>query len=107
MTPKPVRRRRQARLDVEAAARHYRKEGGATLEIGFIEAVEAGMAHICKHPASGSLRLAHLLRIEGLRVWPMKRFPYLIFYIDTEAAVDVVRVLHGERDLPALLRGDR
>jgi toxin ParE1/3/4 len=43
----------------------------------------------------------HELGIPGLRSWPLKRFPQLIFYIERADHIDVWRVLHGERDIPA------
>jgi toxin ParE1/3/4 len=56
-----------------------------------------------RHPATGSLRYAHELDLPELRFWPLKRFPYLVFYVDHANHVDVWRILHGERDIPAWL----
>jgi hypothetical protein len=57
------------------------------------------------HPASESPRSAQL-ELSGLRVWPLKRFPDLVFYFEREDRIDVVRVLHGKRDLAAWLARD-
>jgi len=35
----------------------------------------------------------------------VKRFPYLAFYVERADHVDVWRVLHGARDIPAWLKG--
>jgi plasmid stabilization system protein ParE len=36
----------------------------------------------------------------GLRYWPVPGFErYLVFYVPTSARIDVVRVMHGARDL--------
>ena len=35
----------------------------------------------------------------------MTRFPYLIFYFERDDCVDVWRVLHGQRDIPAWMNG--
>jgi toxin ParE1/3/4 len=40
-----------------------------------------------------------------LWVWPLRGFPYRIVYRDTGALLDVWRVLHAQRDIPAWLRG--
>jgi len=41
----------------------------------------------------------------GMRSWRVKRFPkYLIFYIPIEDGVEIVRVLHGARNLEAIFR---
>jgi hypothetical protein len=37
-------------------------------------------------------------------MWPIRRFPYLIFYIEQPDALDVWRVLHGQRDIPAWIQ---
>lgn len=75
--------------------------GGAPAALGFIDAIEAACRHIAGHPASGSLRYSHELHLPGLRAWPVKRYPHLIFYIERQGHVDVWRVLHGHRDIPA------
>lgn len=38
----------------------------------------------------------------GLRLFPVD--DYLIFYSQTGAGIDIVRVLHGARDIPSLFR---
>jgi toxin ParE1/3/4 len=42
--------------------------------------------------------------LADLRQWPVPGFEkYLIFYRPAEDGIDVVRVLHGARDLDAIL----
>jgi len=103
MIAKIVLRRRQAQLDVMQAADYYFDEGGAELELRFIDAVSAAIARIGAQPGIGSPRYSAQLSFDGLRSWPVKRFPYLIFYVEREDQVDVLRVLHGQRDLPEWL----
>jgi hypothetical protein len=43
------------------------------------------------------------LRIAGLRSRRVARFPYLIFYVEQEDHIEVRRVLHAKRDIPAWL----
>jgi len=40
-------------------------------------------------------------------VWRLRRFPYLVFYLTHPTHVDVVRVLHEARDIPAVLQKAR
>ena len=42
----------------------------------------------------------YALDLPGLRSWPLKRFPYLVFYVEHADHVDVWRVLHQNRDIP-------
>lgn len=100
MTRKAVARRSQAQKDIEQAADHYFAEGGAALEIRFIDALQAAVARIAANPGVGSRRYAAALAIPGLRFWRLTRFPYLIFYMEREDQVDIWRVLHEQRDSP-------
>lgn len=104
MKAKPVVLREVAARDVDEALAHYIEEGGDALALDFIDAIEAALRHICAHPASGSPRYGIELDLPDLRFWPLKRFPYLIFYVEREDSVDVWRVLHGQRDIPAWLQ---
>ena len=47
-----------------------------------------------------------MLNIPGLRSWPLTRYPHLVFYMEREDHIDVWRVLHGVRDIPAWLVDD-
>jgi toxin ParE1/3/4 len=44
-----------------------------------------------------------LLQLPTLRSWPLTRFPYLVFYMETPHEIDVLHVLHGSMDLPEWL----
>ncbi len=97
--------RKVARRDVADAAYWYGTEAGLAVGERFLAAVEAALAHVTQNPASGSRRYAMPLQLEGVRFWPVQGFPYLIFYIDRDTHVDVLRVLHAQRDIPAWLQG--
>ena len=104
MKSKPVVPRDRARRDAEEVIAHYLGEGSAQAALGFIAALESAYTHISRHPASGSPRYAHELNLRGLRFWPIKRYPYLVFYVERADHIDVWRVLHGERDIPEWMR---
>lgn len=101
MTAKPVIPREQARRDVEDAVDDYAREAGEQIALGFIDGVESAYRAIARHPAAGSPRYAHELNLPGLRGWPVKRYPYLVFYVERDDHIDVWRVLHAQRDIPA------
>lgn len=96
--------RELARRDVDAAVDWYREEAGADTALGFVSALEVALAHVGRYPGSGSARYSVELGIPALRCWRLKRFPYLVFYIERDEHVDVWRVLHGHRDIPAWMR---
>jgi toxin ParE1/3/4 len=104
MNRKPVIPRALARRDVDAAIDYYIDEAGPAIAARFIDALEAAYRRIGEHPASGSPRYAHELALPGLRTLLLKGFPWLVFYVVREDHVDVWRVLHSHRDIPASLQ---
>lgn len=103
MKAKPVIPRALASQDVEGAVSYYLGEQAEQAALGFIDALENAYTHISRHPASGMPRYAHELALPGLLYWPLKRYPYLVFYVERDDRVDVWRVLHGVRDIPEWL----
>lgn len=103
MKVKPIVPRSEANRDVLEAIDHYLGESAEHAALGFIEALEQAYAHIGRHPATGSPHYAHALNIPGLRSWPLTRYPHLVFFIERDDHIDVWRVLHGLRDIPAWL----
>ena len=89
---------------METAIDHYLREAGVDIAIGFIDSFERACQQISEYPATGSSRYAHELNLPGLRSWPLKTYPYLIFYIERDDGIDIWRVLHGERDIPAWMQ---
>ncbi|MDP3482199.1 MAG: type II toxin-antitoxin system RelE/ParE family toxin [Sulfuricella sp.] len=104
MKYKPIIPRIIAQRDVEDAVDHYLNEASEQVALGFIDALEQAYKHITRHPATGSTRYAHELDLPGLRSWPLKHYPFLIFYVEQSAHLDIWRVLHGQRDIPSWLR---
>jgi toxin ParE1/3/4 len=101
---KPVIPRELANRDVDEAVAYYLSEGAAKAALSFIDALERAYEHIGRHPATGSPRYAHELNLPGLRFWPLTRYPQLVFYIERTDHIDVWRVLHGQRDIPAWMQ---
>jgi len=101
---KPVILRRRAERDVDEAIAWYREEQAPEAATSFVDELEATLQRVSRQPAAGSPRNAQELDIPGLRFWRVRKFPHLVFYVDREADIDVWRVLHAERDLPAWLR---
>ncbi len=76
----------------------------AAVALAFIDALEDAFRQMSDHPASGSPRYADELSLPSLRACVVKGFPYLAFYVERENDIDVWRVLHAARDIPAWLR---
>ena len=104
MRTKPVIPRALANRDVEEAIEHYLGEDAEQAALGFVDALEQAYERISRRPASGSPRYAHELNLPGLRFVPLTRYPQLVFYVEHSDHIDVWRVLHGQRDIPAWLQ---
>jgi plasmid stabilization system protein ParE len=63
------------------------------------EALRDAMRLIAERPAVGHTRKD--LADEGVRFWPV--FSYLVIYRPDTSPVQIVRVLHGKRDVRRLL----
>jgi toxin ParE1/3/4 len=101
---KPVVPRERARQDVDDAIAHYLAEGADQAALGFIDALEQAYAQVSRHPSAGSPRHAHELNLPGLRSWLLAGYPHLVFYVERDDHIDVWRVLHGQRDIPAWMQ---
>lgn len=104
MTAKTVVPRERATQDVEDAIAYYLGEGAESAALGFIDELEGAYIHISRHPGTGSTRCAHVLNLPGLRFWSLTKFPHLVFYFEQTDCIDVWRVLHGQRDIPAWMQ---
>jgi len=103
---RPVRLREQAAVDIDQAVDYYLAEADTDVAVLFVDAVERAVGQISRSPQSGSLRFSYELEIPGLRVRPLARFPYLVFYVVGDEVVDLWRVLHTRRDIPTAMGDD-
>ena len=92
--------RTAAEKDIDAGFDYYQRVGGAALAQRFVDAYDAVLRHIGGYPGTGSPRHAVVTGIHDLRFWPMRGFPYAVFYVEYPNVVDVLRVLHQASDLP-------
>lgn len=99
---KKLVRRSRADADILAALEYY-VEQAPEYASAFIDDLETAYQHIQRHPASGSPRYAVDLDIPGLRAWKCHQYPYVIFYAEKDDCIELWRVLHEVRDIPASL----
>lgn len=97
MMRKPVVLFEPAVRDTEEIIDAYVRTNAQRAAQGFINAAEQAYEHIGSYPAAGSLRLAGVLDFPGLRFWPLRKFPHLVFYFIRTDRVEVWRVIHGRR----------
>ena len=102
MNDKPVIRRELADNDVNDAISYYTSHSElATL--GFIDDLERTYKLISAQPRIGSPRYGYELGLSDLLFQKLDRYPYIIFYYEQEDHIDIWRVLHEKRDIPAHL----
>lgn len=101
---KPLIRHERADEDIQEAITYY-LEHAPEVALSFVDVLEQTFRQIQHRPTLGSLRYAHELNLPGLRFRQCKCFPYLVFYVETAQQIDIWRVLHGSRDIPAWLQG--
>lgn len=100
----PVVLREKASDDVDGIVAYYLSEAGGEVALQFIDVLEEAIGKLGRHPLIGSLRYSYELDLPELRSWSIRGFPYVVFYVARSDVVDVWRVLHAKRDLPAWLR---
>lgn len=104
MKVKPVVPREHANQDIDDAIAYYLEEASASVALAFIDALEKSYTHIARQPGTGSPSYGHELDLPGLRSWKLSPYPYLVFCIERPEHIDVWRVLHGQRDIPAWMQ---
>lgn len=100
----PVVLRQRASDDVDEIVAYYLSEAGGEVARQFTDALEEAIGQLGRHPLIGSLRYSYELDLPELRNWSIRGFPYVVFYVARSDVVDVWRVLHAQRDLPAWLQ---
>jgi toxin ParE1/3/4 len=95
-----------AERDIERAFSYYMVEATIDVAIAFVDAFDVSLEHITDRPSSGSTRYGELFDNPSLRSWAMKRFPYVLFHVEHDDYLDVIRILHQHSDIPVHLRHD-
>ena len=80
------------------------EQAGVGVAERYFAAVEETCALLVAQPQSGAPYDSGIDRLAGLRRTPVRGFEnYLLFYIPRTGGIDVIRVLHGARDIEGLL----
>jgi toxin ParE1/3/4 len=101
---KRILRRPKAAADVEEIADYIAKDSLESA-LRFLDCVEWTLLQLAKLPGCGSSFLSAHPELRNLRVFRVGDFRnHVIFYIEHVDAIEVIRVLHGARDLDSELR---
>ncbi len=96
-----------ADTDLDDQAAYLAREASLEIALRFYDAAAASFEQIARMPGLGERRQTANSRLEGLRVWRIQGFEkHLIFYRTVADGIEIVRVLHGARDLDRLLESE-
>ena len=98
-----IKRRPRAIYAIIEMAEYIGQNSPASAE-RFMDATEAAFEQLEAMPGMGHLYDSSNSRLAGVRVWSVKGFPnHLIFYRPFEAGIEILHLLHGARDIGAIL----
>ncbi len=98
-----VNRRLQADCDLVEHFVNLAEEASINIADRFLAAVHQSFEELARMPNIGQVTDFKNPRFVGMRRWRIRGFPnHSIFYFPTKQGVDIVRVLHGPRDLDEL-----
>jgi toxin ParE1/3/4 len=100
-----IRRRAGARQDLIDVFQRYAREAGLGVARRFRAQAEAAFSRLADMPGMGTRYKADDPAFGELRYFPLaSRFKnYLVFYRPMPDGIEVARLLHGARDIQAIL----
>jgi len=98
---KPIFRRPKALEDIEGAA-IFLAEDNLEVALRFLDRAELTIKGISEFPESGAPFQTNIPDLAGLRTKLIKDFSnYVVFYLESSNAIEIVRVLRGGQDMSA------
>jgi toxin ParE1/3/4 len=94
----------EARIDLIEIYYRYAKQGTKATARRFLVQAEATFNRLAKMPGVGTRYDADEPLYNDLRYFPISKFRrYLVFYREIPRGIEIVRVLHGSRDIDRIL----
>jgi toxin ParE1/3/4 len=102
-----VTQRPRARIDLLEQFVYFGEAESAGLAERYFAAVDETCALLVKQPRMGGPYDSSIPELAGLRRIQVKGFEnYLIFYLPHSGGIDVIRVIHGARDVENLFKAE-
>lgn len=90
--------------DLDDQAAYLAHEASLETALRFYDAAGVTFERIARMPGIGERRESDNPSLAGLRVWRVQSFEsHLVFYRQAGELVEIVRVLHGARDIGRIL----
>ena len=94
--------RPQAQDDIDAIIDYLLAERSPSAQ-DFVQLLQQTFDLLAENPKIGTQRHYRATALSGMRMFPLKQFSaYLVFYLHDDEAINIVRVLHGSRDIAEL-----
>lgn len=109
MSEARIEKRSPAYQDLRHHALYLAAEAGTPVAIQFLDAAEKAFVALAKMPGMGRVRRFPHAELGALRSWSIPGFErYLIFYRALSDGIEVIRVIHGMRNLDRIFgaKGD-
>lgn len=85
--------------DIDRHFEYLNIESSLTTACAYLDALETTLNDIAQNPHIGSMKTMSKDLLSGVRMWPVKRFKrFLVFYINREESIDVIRIIHASQD---------
>ena len=98
----------QAEQDIDEETVYLAREASVEVGIRFFDAVQESFQSLLGMPGMGKIKPVNNLRLPELRQWPVNGFEkYLIFYHPKSEGIEIIRVLHGARDIDRILEREK
>lgn len=94
--------RPQAQDDIDAIIDYLLVERPPSAQ-DFVQVLKQTFDLLAENPKIGAQRNYRAEALSGMRMFPLKQFSaYLVFYLHDDDTLDIVRVLHGSRNIAEL-----
>ncbi len=91
--------------DIVDQAEYLRRHQSLQTGLRFYRAADETFRLIASQPEIGTRAEFRSSFLRGVRMFPLKRFPnHLVFYRRVENDVEIIRILHGARDIESLFK---
>jgi toxin ParE1/3/4 len=92
--------------DLDEQAEYLAAHQSLEMALRFYRAAEQTFRLLASQPKIGKVTAYRSPFLAGMRMFPLKRFSkYLVFYRLLESGIEIIRVLHGARDIESLFEG--
>ena len=92
-----------ANRDLDDQAEYLTVHQSLQMGLRFYRAAEETFRLIARNPALGKRAECRSPFLQGMRMLVLKQFPsHLVFYRSTGEGIEIVRLLHGARDIEAI-----